>query len=113
MTNKEESEFKMAVLKRDVNTPPEQLEKDFKELEPYNQIGPDVLECLNHSLEKFNGIAEEIERTKENKDRCIFRRGCIFNREGICIADMELGSIKNCTAFTDCTRLEEYDKTHQ
>lgn len=29
------------------NTSPEQLEQDWKELEKFNQYGPDVEECLN------------------------------------------------------------------
>lgn len=29
------------------NTPPEQLEKDFAELEKYNQFGPNIEDCLN------------------------------------------------------------------
>lgn len=29
------------------NTSPEQLEKDWKELEKFNQYGPDIEECLN------------------------------------------------------------------
>lgn len=28
------------------NTSPEQLEKDWKELEKFNQYGPDIEECL-------------------------------------------------------------------
>lgn len=28
------------------NTSPEQLEKDWQELEQYNQYGPDIEECL-------------------------------------------------------------------
>lgn len=29
------------------NTSPEQLEQDWKELEKFNQYGPDIEECLN------------------------------------------------------------------
>lgn len=29
------------------NTSPEQLEQDLKELEKFNQYGPDIEECLN------------------------------------------------------------------
>lgn len=31
------------------NTPPEQLKKDFAELEKYNQFGPNIEDCLNRS----------------------------------------------------------------
>lgn len=111
MTNKKESPLVKGLIEYFENTPSEQLEKDFKELEQYNQIGPDVLECLNHSLEKFNGIAEEIERTKESEERCIFRRGCIFNSKGVCIKNPD-DLTKRCTAHTDCERLDEYDRVH-
>ena len=29
------------------NTSPEQIEQDWKELEKFNQYGPDIEECLN------------------------------------------------------------------
>lgn len=29
-------------------TPPEKLKKDFEELEPYNEIGPDVEEYMEY-----------------------------------------------------------------
>ena len=48
------------------NTSPEQLEKDCKELEKFNQYGPDIEECLNlgkqHCLEMMK---EEDESLKE------------------------------------------------
>ena len=52
------------------NTPPEQLEKDWQELEKYNQIGPDVLECLDlgekHSKQFMEMIQEDIENGKKH-----------------------------------------------
>ena len=110
MANKEESPLIKGLKEYLENTPPEQLEKDFKELEQYNQIGPDVFECLEHAMQKFEGIAEEIERTKEPEDRCIFRRGCIFNSSGRCIEDKN--NIKRCSILSECKRLKEYDRVH-
>lgn len=111
MANKEESPLIKGLREYFENTPPEQLEKDFKELEPYNQIGPDVFECLELARQKFLGIAEEIEQTKEAEDRCIFRRGCIFNSKGICIKNPN-DLAKRCTSHTECERLDEYDRVH-
>ena len=49
------------------NTSPEQLEQDWKELEKFNQYGPNIEECLNlgkqHCLEMMN---EEDESLKED-----------------------------------------------
>ena len=48
------------------NTSPEQLEQDWKELEKFNQYGPDIEECLNsgkqHCIEMMK---EEDESLKE------------------------------------------------
>ena len=48
------------------NTSPEQLEQDWKELEKFNQYGPDIEECLNlgkqHCIEM---IKEEDSSLKE------------------------------------------------
>lgn len=48
------------------NTSPEQLEQDWKELEKFNQYGPDIEECLNlgkqHCVEM---MTEEDESLKE------------------------------------------------
>ena len=49
------------------NTSPEQLEQDWKELEKFNQCGPDIEECLNlgkqHCIEMMK---EEDESLKES-----------------------------------------------
>lgn len=37
------------------NTSPEQLEKDWKDLEKFNQYGPDIEECLELGKQKRNG----------------------------------------------------------
>ena len=48
------------------NTSPEQLEQDWKELEKFNQYGPDIEECLKlgkqHCVEM---MTEEDESLKE------------------------------------------------
>lgn len=49
------------------NTSPEQLEQDWKELEKFNQYGPDIEECLNlgrqHCMEMMK---DEYESLKED-----------------------------------------------
>ena len=52
------------------NTYPEQLEQDLKELEKFNQYGPDIEECLNlgeqHCIEMMK---EEDESLKNGKNK--------------------------------------------
>ena len=46
MSTKEQHPILQALQDYLDNTSPEQLEKDWKELEQYNQYGPDMKECL-------------------------------------------------------------------
>ena len=46
MSTKEQHPILQALQDYLDNTSPEQLEKDWKELEQYNQYGPDMEECL-------------------------------------------------------------------
>ena len=52
------------------NTSPEQLEQDWKELEKFNQYGPDIEECLNlgeqHCIEMMK---EEDKSLKNGKNK--------------------------------------------
>lgn len=97
MANKEDSPLVKGLKEYFENTPQEQLDKDFQAIEKYNHIGPDVLEYFEHI---------------EDEARRIFRRECTFNRDGLCTTNMESGSIKKCTAFTDCDKIAEYDRIH-
>lgn len=51
------------------NTPPEQLEKDWKELEKFNQYGPDMEECLElgkqHCIEMMKEEDLSLKKIKE------------------------------------------------
>lgn len=46
MSTKEQHPILQALQDYLDNTSPEQLEKDWKELEQFNQCGPDMEECL-------------------------------------------------------------------
>lgn len=51
------------------NTSPEQLEQDWKELEKFNQYGPDIEECLNlgeqHCIEMMKEEDESLKMEKQ------------------------------------------------
>ena len=64
--DKEESPLVKGLKDYFENTPPEQLDKDFQELEVYNQIGPDALEYLDHAMKMFNSV--QTETLEPNKD---------------------------------------------
>ena len=64
--DKEESPLVKGLKDYFENTSPEQLDKDFQELEVYNQIGPDALEYLNHTMKMFNSA--QTETSEPNKD---------------------------------------------
>ena len=53
------------------NTSPEQLEQDWKELEKFNQYGPDIEKCLNlgeqHCIEMMKEEDESLKMEKTNK----------------------------------------------
>lgn len=44
------------------NTPPEQREKDWKELEQFNQYGPDMEECLELGRQHCIETMKEMDR---------------------------------------------------
>ena len=44
------------------NTPPEQREKDWKELEQFNQYGPDMEECLELGRKHCIETMKEMDR---------------------------------------------------
>ena len=44
------------------NTPPEQLEKDLKELEQFNQYGPDMEPCLELGRQHCIETMKEMDR---------------------------------------------------
>ena len=60
------------------NTSPEQLEQDWKELEKFNQYGPDIEECLNlgeqHCIEMMKEEDESLKMEKTNKLKGWFGR---------------------------------------
>ena len=60
------------------NTSPEQLEQDWKELEKFNQYGPDIEECLNlgeqHCIEMMK---EEDESLKMEKKQINLKDGLV------------------------------------
>jgi hypothetical protein len=69
MTNnkdKEESPLVKGLKEYFENTPQEQLDKDFQELEVYNQIGTDALEYLDHAMNMLNSV--QTETSKPNED---------------------------------------------
>lgn len=49
------------------NTPPEQLKKDFEELEKYNQYGPTIDECLDLGEKHCREIMEQMHKESNNK----------------------------------------------
>ena len=56
------------------NTSPEQLEQDWKELEKFNQYGPDIEECLKL------GTQHCVEMMKEEDE--LLKEGYGKNKEG-------------------------------
>ena len=64
--DKEESPLVKGLKDYFENTPPEQLDKDFQELEVYNQIGPDAHEYIEQVMNELNGTPTET--SEPNKD---------------------------------------------
>ena len=64
--DKEESPLIKGLKDYFENTPQEQLDKDFQELEVYNQIGPDAFEYIELVMNELNGIPAET--SEPNKD---------------------------------------------
>lgn len=64
--DKEESPLVKGLKDYFENTPQEQLDKDFQELEVYNQIGPDALEYIEQVMNELNGTPTET--SEPNKD---------------------------------------------
>ncbi len=64
--DKEESPLIKGLKEYFENTPQEQLDKDFQELEVYNQIGPDALEYLDHTMKMFNSTQIETPEPNNN-----------------------------------------------
>lgn len=64
-TKEQHSELIQGLLDYLNNTSPEQLEQDWKELEQFNQYGPDIEECLElgrqHCMEMMKEMNEENE----------------------------------------------------
>lgn len=46
------------------NTPKEQLDKDWEELKKYNEIGPDIDECLKSAKESIKKYGYQIKKDK-------------------------------------------------
>lgn len=64
--NTEESPLVKGLREYFENTPPEQLDQEFKELEVYNQIGPDAHEYIEQVMNELNGISAETSESNED-----------------------------------------------